>query len=202
MGGYLSTRTGLPYRAIEMGRGGYTVQKIKDNLTVNNDGATFGSSIITGVLSYCASSTANYLEKCQQALGTQQQPTYIVIDVGVNDVGFAAPWVLPNQTTWQNNYISILDTLNTQWPSAQIYLTKPWKRQAGGDETLFDTMAGWVDNVVAARPAFAHVLDDERVWFAGSPATYTSATDGAGTNIHWNLAGQTKAAQEKLAVLP
>lgn len=79
----------------------------------------------------------------------------------MNDVGFTAPWVLPNQTTWQNNYLAILDAIHAQYPSALVYITKPYK--SGGVDSVFDTMAGWIDNVVATR-AFARVGDDERSW--------------------------------------
>jgi hypothetical protein len=164
-----------------MGRGGYTVQKMKDSLVVNNDGQ-FEASIIDDVLTHCQTTT-NYLEKCQQALGTQQ-PTYIVINIGVNDPGpYVPPWTLPNQTTWQNNYISIIDSVHAQWPLATIGLTKPWKLQTGGDNTTWDIMAGWIDNIHTARPTFTIILDDERSWFQGHPEY---SPDTPPNIIHYN----------------
>jgi hypothetical protein len=203
LAGMLSTATTTPWRAIEMGRGGYTLQKFKDNLDVWFDGQ-FSTSIIDNVLTSCQTTTI-HLEKCQQALGHDQQPTFILLNLGANDVGFGGsfgPWVLPDQTTWQNNYIAVINTLHTQWPAATIGITKPWKRQPGQDETLFDTMAGWIDNVVAARPAFAFVLDDERVWFKPNALTYSNDSTDGSTVVHYNPpAGQQAGAAAKLTAL-
>lgn len=174
-----------------MGRGGYTVSKFLNNLAVDHD--AFGADIIDDVVTHCEVATSE-LDRCSRSLRAEQPP-YILVDLGVNDVGFIPPWSLPNQTTWQNNYIAILDALHAQWPDAVIYLTKPWKRQAGGNEALFDTMAGWVENVVAARSSFTRVGDDERSWFGGNPSTFSD--DG----IHWNAAGQIEKANQMKAVL-
>ena len=71
-----------------------------------------------------------------------------------------------------------------------VYITKPWKR---GFDSTADTYAGWVDEVIAARP-FARAGDDERVWLKGADDGATNTTDG----IHYNTAGETaKAAQMK-----
>lgn len=188
----LSTSTNKRWIGLELGRGGYTVANFENNLDTDND--VYGMSIITAALSGCETSTSNLI-RCQESL-RGKQPTYVLIDIGVNDVGFVPPWSLPNQTTWQNNYLSAIDQIHTQWPDAQIYLTKPWKQQSGGDDTVFDTMAGWIDNVIAARAAFVHEGDDERVWFEPNVATYSD--DG----IHYNAAGQAAAAAARLAVLP
>lgn len=176
----------VSYRAIEMGRGGYTVVKTLANITTDSD--NYQSSILNDVIAHCQVATSN-LDRCQQALGAEQPP-YVFINLGANDVGFVAPWVLPNQTTWQNNYLSIIDAIHTQWPSALVYVTKPWKTQSGGDDTMWDTIAGWVDNVVAAR-TFTRAGDDERAWFKPNAATYSD--DG----IHFNAAGQVAAAAAK-----
>lgn len=186
----VTTSTGNTYRAIEMGRGGYTVAKTLTNITTDAD--NYQSSILNDVIAHCEGSS-NSLDRCQKALGTNQPP-YVLIALGVNDVGFVPPWVLPNQTTWQNNYLAVIDAVHTQWPSALVYISKPWKTQSGGDDTMWDTMAGWVDNVVAAR-AFTRAGDDERSWFKPNVATYSD--DG----IHFNAAGQTAAAAAEKTAL-
>ena len=187
----------MPWRAIELGRGGYTVAQVKANLTLNTDGGTYNASLIDQALTECNKSNGSvyvHLWACDKPLGSEQ-PTHILLNLGVNDVGFAPPWTLPNQTTWQNDYISILDTLHAQWPNARIYLTKPWKAQSGGDDSVWDTMAGWVDNVAAARSSFTFAGDDERAWFEPNAATYSS------DSIHYNTAGQTAAAAAKKTAL-
>jgi len=188
----LSTSTQNPWRGIELGRGGYTLDKLDNNLTTDAD--VYGHSIFAGAEGLCETASSA-LVRCPESL-RGLDPTYVLVNVGVNDVGFVPPWALPDQTTWTNDYLSVLDKIHAQWPDALVPITKPWKRQSGGDETLFDTMAGWIDDIVAARPAFAFVADDERSWFKPNPSLYSD------DNIHFNTAGQTKAAQEKLAVLP
>jgi lysophospholipase L1-like esterase len=191
--GHLNSENGAFWRGLEQGRGGYTVQKTKINLTSNNDPATFTDDIVDAAQTKCETSTSVF-ERCPHAIGVSGEPPYIVIDLGVNDVGFTAPWVLPNQTTWQNDYLAVLDALHAQWPNALVYITKPYK--GGGDDSVFDTMAGWVDNVVAAR-AFARAGDDERSWFKPNIGTYS--TD----NLHFNTtAGQAAKAAAVEAVLP
>ncbi|HEY4513547.1 MAG TPA: SGNH/GDSL hydrolase family protein [Candidatus Paceibacterota bacterium] len=188
----IKTTANTQWRAIELGRGGYRVDNTLNNLTTNNDGQ-FSSAIIPSALTNCQTST-NSLDHCREALNGAQ-PEYILINLGVNDVGFTPPWSLPNQTTWQNNYIAILDALNAQWPDSLIYITKPWKAQSGGDDAVWDTMAGWIDNVVAARPAFTFVGDDERAWFEPNTATYSD------DDIHYNAEGQAAAADAKQTAL-
>jgi hypothetical protein len=164
-------------------------------------GFTYG--IIPAALYGCDKSDASSLERCQQSLG-DQQPTYILLNVGVNDVGFSPPWSLPNQTTWRANLTTLVDAFHTQWPDSLIGITLPWKRQPGGDETLFDTVAASIRTVIASR-GFTFELDDERVWLKGNADGDGSYSDDtpSGTFIHYNpLPGQLAAAAAKGAALP
>lgn len=111
-------------------------------------------------------------------------PVHVLINLGVNDITSN----LPDQTTWQNNYIHILDEMHVAWPSAMIHITKPYK---AGYDTSCDVLAGWIDNIIAARPAISVLLDDERAWYKPNIATYSD--DG----VHYNAAGQTAAAAAK-----
>lgn len=104
---------------------------------------------------------------------------FVAYNLGVNDVFNG---VLPNETTWKTNTLAILDAVNARYPNAAIYLMRPWKR---GQGTAFDTMAGWVADVVALR-AFAHLGPDERVWLANGDDGATLTQDG----IHPNAAGR------------
>lgn len=200
--GSLKNETEQPWRAIELGRGGHTVEKMLQNLSAPAEGG-FTYGIIPAALSGCEQANASTLEKCQESL-RGLQPTYILLNVGVNDVGFSPPWSLPNQTTWRANLTTLIDAFHAQWPDALIGISLPWKRQPGGDETVFDTMAASIQTVIASR-AFAFELDDERAWFKGNADGDGSYSDDtpSGTFIHYNpLPGQLAAAAAKLAELP
>lgn len=188
----LTTSTNTNWIGLELGRGGYTVANLENNLDEDHD--VYGMSIIAAAVGGCETSSSQFI-RCQESL-RGKQPTYVLINIGVNDVGFVPPWSLPDQTTWQNNYLSAIDQVHTAWPDALVGLTIPFKRQSGGDEGLFDAMAGWIANVQSARSAFVFVADDERSWFKPDITVYSD--DG----IHFNAAGQAAASAAKLAVLP
>lgn len=102
---------------------------------------------------------------------------HIFCNLGVNDVIAG----LPAEATWKANYLTILDAMHSKWPNATMYITKPWTR---GEATDCDTLAGWIDAIVAARD-FAAAGDDERVWLEGGDNGVTMTTDG----IHYSAAG-------------
>jgi hypothetical protein len=181
------------WHAIELGRGGYTVEKTRANVFINNDRATFSAAIIPAAEFACEKSGSK-LDRCAVALHGLS-PSYIFINLGVNDVGYIPPWSLPDEVVWKSNYLALVDACHAQWPAAQIYLSKPWKAQSGGNDISFDTLATWIDAIVAQRSSFVQVGDDERLWF--KPKASGLSVDG----IHPNKAGQLAAKNAKRALL-
>jgi lysophospholipase L1-like esterase len=99
------------------------------------------------------------------AVGT---PNYILYNLGANDVT-----AMPAQATWEADTAYILDAMHTKWPSAHVYLMRPWRRTF---LTECNTLATWQLNVLATRSAWAHVGPDERVFLENGDdgARYTS----------------------------
>lgn len=99
------------------------------------------------------------------------------INLGINDFDS-----MPLEATWESDYLYIIDALRSKYPNAEIYITKPWMV---GHTAEANTMAGWIDTIVAAR-AFCHVGDDERTWLEGGDNGATMTSDG----VHYSAAGQ------------
>lgn len=114
---------------------------------------------------------------------------YVLINLGVNN--FVS---LPEEATWRSNYQSIITAINGKWPTAKLYLTKPWKRDY--DATAV-TVAGWIDTLVAANPGVCFVADNEAVWLKGADNGATMTLDG----IHYSAAGMTEKANQMITVL-
>lgn len=104
-------------------------------------------------------------------------PEYVLINLGANDVA-----ALPAEATWKADMTTIIDAAHTQWPSASIYIMRPWRRNYA---TECDSLATWIDDLVAARSSYCHVGPDERVFLENGDdgATYT------GDGIHPTAAG-------------
>lgn len=115
--------------------------------------------------------------------------TRILINIGVND--FSS---LPSEATWKANLGGALDQLHTAFPSALVYVTRPWKR---GFDATATTVASWNDDVIATRSSWAFVGDDERAWLKGTDNGTTMTSDG----VHYSEAGKTEAANQKRAFL-
>lgn len=113
-----------------------------------------------------------------------------LINIGVNDFSGA----LPDQTAWQNAMLSLIDRISYRWPDSAIYIMRPWAR---GFDTRADTMAGWIDNVIAARPTRAALGPDERVWLKGADDGATMTTDGT----HYSAAGNAEVVEQWLTTL-
>lgn len=113
----------------------------------------------------------------------------VLVNYGSNDVKN-----MPAQATWEAAYLSMLDAIHAKWPQAQIRLSISWRDTY---EAQSDTLAGWVANVIAARPAFVSLADDERVWMENGDDGATYTLDGA----HYNAAGATLKAQLALAAM-
>ena len=111
------------------------------------------------------------------------------INVGANDVSGVIV-----EATWKTNYHYIIDAILTEYPTGKIYITKPWRR---GYAASCNTLAGWIDDVVALYSGNVLVGDDERVWLENGDDGATMTTDG----IHYSTAGQTEKAAQMKTVL-
>lgn len=111
----------------------------------------------------------------------------VTINLGANDVSS-----LPVEATWKADMTGIIDALLAKWPSANIYIARPWRQ---GEDTDCDTLAGWIDDIVATYASGVYVGMDERVWLENGDngATYTS--DG----IHYTADAQQVCADAWLA---
>lgn len=118
--------------------------------------------------------------------GTANKITY---NLGANDMPF-----IPAEATWKANTVIIINAILAKWPTAQIYMARPWRRGYG---TESNTIAGWIADIVALYPSNCHLGPDERVWLENGDdgATYTS--DG----IHYTAGGQTLCAAQWAAVM-
>lgn len=115
---------------------------------------------------------------------TVGSPNVILCNLGANDVQVA----LPAEATWEANYLYILDAMRAKWPSAIMYVTKVWVR---GFLANCNTIAGWIDTVVASR-SWLMAGDDERIWLEGGDNGVTMTTDG----LHYSAAGFTEKVQQ------
>lgn len=146
---------------------------------------TFYSGGVAGSTVATAASSIGAILAAAPATGVEE----VLCNWGANDAG-----ALPAEATWKANYTTILDAINARWPAAKVRLTKPWRR---GYAAACDSMATWLDAVVAARSAFAYVADDERGWLENGDDGVTRTTDG----VHYNSVGNTvKAAQMRTAM--
>jgi hypothetical protein len=110
-------------------------------------------------------------------------PEWALIDIGVNDT--LAP--ATGQAAFEASLGSVLDKIHAAWPSCQIRVAKVWAR---GRDALCDTVAGYIDNVLSTRAAFAAVGHDERVWMKGADDGATMSYDG----VHYSAAGNAECA--------
>lgn len=107
---------------------------------------------------------------------------YVLINIGANDI--AGTMV---QATIQANFLNIIDLIHAKYPSANIYIAKPWRRTFG---TNANTFAGYIDNVIGLRP-FVQNGPDERTWLENGDDGATYTVDGT----HYSDAGEIKNAQ-------
>jgi hypothetical protein len=117
-------------------------------------------------------------------------PDCILSNLGSVELVFG----LPAQAQWEADYAYILDAFHTKWPNAQVYLARPWRRDVDANA---NTIAGWIDNVLAARSGWAHLGPDERVVIKASDNGVANTVDG----LHLSLAGVTVWVDAWLGVL-
>jgi len=139
------------------------------------------------VASYLAASDALFATYPADGTGGYYGP--ILINLGINDGN-----ALPPEATWESNFLSIIDKIHAKAPESQIYLMRPWSR---GCTTGCDTLAAWIDAIVAARP-FVHLGPDERVWAKGAD---DGATMMVADGIHYSAAGNAECTAQWRAVL-
>lgn len=136
-----------------------------------------------------ASTAATWAAGIDAVLAAQpQNHVRVLINLGVNDFDVAT------EAAWKADMLTVMDAVVARWPAAQVYLTRPWKRNFNATA---DTYAGWIADLVAARPAYAHTGDDERDWLKGADNGTTNTTDG----IHYSAAGQAAAVAPKQTAL-
>lgn len=117
-------------------------------------------------------------------------PTYILLNLGVNDIALG----LPAEGAWNADLAYILDAFHTKWPSARVYVVKPWYRAGAAS---CDTVAARIDAVLATRSSWAFVGHDERVWLEGGDDGATMTTDG----VHYSSVGAAECARQWRTIL-
>lgn len=142
------------------------------------------SSANWGISGYTVATYKDIIDARLAASDIEQD--YVLINLGTNDVQ-----AMPTEATWKSNYQYIVDAMHTKWPSALIYITKPWR---SGYITEPVTMAGWIDDLIAANTGLCFEGINENVWFQNGVATYSD--DG----IHYNTAGSTEAINQWVTV--
>lgn len=85
---------------------------------------------------------------------------FFLVNMGIND-----RTSLPSQASFEADYLYILDAIHVKWPRAKVLVQQVW---AKGYDAVSDTLDGWIANVVMARPSFAELAGDERVYLKGS----------------------------------
>ncbi len=99
------------------------------------------------------------------------------MNIGVNDIIAGT-----SQASFEADLAYTLDAMHTAWPYCKVGVSKVWLRNY---DAQANTMAGWIDNVLATRSAWVTVSDDERVWMKGADNGAAMTLDG----IHCSIAG-------------
>lgn len=108
-----------------------------------------------------------------------------LLNLGSNDLAAGTA-----ETPFKADLGTILDAVHAWDATTHIHVSYPWRR---GYDAAADSMAAWIDEVVAARATFAEIGDDERAWMKGADDGATMSSDG----VHYSTAGQAeKVAQE------
>ena len=108
-------------------------------------------------------------------------------NIGANDMP-------ASRVPWMGSYQYIIDAIIAKWSDAEIFLVKPWRR---GYEAESDSLAAWIDDLVAANPTTCSVGHDERIWLEGGDNGVTMSSDG----VHYSTAGQAECANQWKAIL-
>lgn len=114
----------------------------------------------SGVLAVSGQTTANIRALLPAFIAGQSvAPDFIFVNVGTNDI----PWIRTGATTeapWKDDMGAILDALHTEWPDAQILVTRP---MVVTYEVETDRLNDeWMPDVMATRSPWAAWGVDER----------------------------------------
>lgn len=104
-------------------------------------------------------------------------PGWVLLELGVNDMTAST-----TEAAYKTALGHMLDTLHAAWPDAQFRVGYPWKQ---GFDAQSDTMAGWIDNVLASRASYSATGPDERAFLKGADDGSSNTFDG----IHPNATG-------------
>lgn len=116
-------------------------------------------------------------------------PEWALVNIGVNDIVAGL-----SQATYEADLAYVLDAINAAWPSCKPRVAYPWMV---GYDAQCNSMAGWIDNVLTPRAAWAGAGHDERVWAKGADNGATMLRDG----VHYSDAGQTECAAQWQTVM-
>lgn len=143
-----------------------------------------------GLSGYAVSGMKLYIDSnLANVVGT---PSKVCVNIGTNDI---AANTTPDATTWKANLTSIIDSLRAKWPSADIYVAKPWRQ---GSDSAATAVAGYVDAVVATYGSHVFVGHNESVWVKGGDNGAAMLLD----TVHYNTTtAQTIAAAQWLAAM-
>jgi hypothetical protein len=101
------------------------------------------------------------------------------------------------EANFKSNYLYIIDALQTKFPGCVIFVTYPG---AGTAPTRHDTLAPWLNDIIASR-SNVYAGDDEETQFEGADNYATYYYDG----LHYNAAAHAlkpvKLRERTLAVL-
>ena len=114
---------------------------------------------------------------------------WVTLNLGSND--FPS---MPAEAAWKADLATILDAMNAEWPTAKIYVMRPWWNSF---PTEADSVATWIADVISTRSTWAFVGPDERVYLENGDNGVTYTYDG----LHPNAAGYILTATEWQTVL-
>lgn len=126
------------------------------------------------------------------------QRIIFLVDFGVNDL--ATGNMVTPEAVFKGNYLAMIDSIRAKYPYSVFHLARPWRSQVSPNfsdaNAIFDTMAGWIEDIAASRPE-VYLGHDERIWLnnGDNGATYTS--DG----VHYNTAAQAEVTDQWLGEL-
>lgn len=151
-------------------------------LSANDPAAWIELTPRFGSPGYTVATTKTYVDaNLASVTGTAN---LITINLGANDVS-----AMPVEANWKADLTSIINSLRAKWPSATIYIARPWRRSY---LTQCNTLATWISDIVTIfNSPYVVVGMDERIWLENGDDGVSLTTDG----IHYNTTtGQTAAA--------
>lgn len=151
------------------------------NLTATGNWPSVG---FTGALGQSGGTTATVNGLVPAFLASQTlQPQWALVNLGSNDVPKIHDGTLTS-SAWLASMGTLLDAIHARWPSTQVRLMRVYHTTY---PTECDTIAGWMDTVVASRSAWAAVGPDERVFLPGhvSDVTHPDSTGYGLTASAW-----------------